>query len=131
MHIFKDVTYDANNNVSSLKYQISIATFQGQEWVVRSRHHKVVGATIFTHSQETILMLKTTTSVVKTMISGYNKMEDIFDLDVDLYTSNTTLLYMFIIFYGSLSKEGPPSLVENLATWFCPSLFVLVEVVLY
>jgi hypothetical protein len=40
-------------------------------------------------------------------------MEDIFDLDVDLNTSNIVPLSVFIILSGSLSKEGPPSLVEN------------------
>jgi hypothetical protein len=75
-------------------------------------------------------MLKTTTSVVKAMISGYNKTKDIFDLDVDIYTSSTVLSSMFIILFGSLSKEGPPSLVENLTMWLHLSFFVPLEVVL-
>jgi len=75
-------------------------------------------------------MLKITTSVVKATISRYNKTKDIFDLHADLYTSSTVLSSMFIIFFGSLSKEGPPSLVENLTMWLRPSFFVLLEVVL-
>ncbi len=49
-HIFKDVTYDANNNISSSMYQISIDIVQGQEWVVSSGRYRVVGANVFTHS---------------------------------------------------------------------------------
>jgi hypothetical protein len=37
LHMSKDATYDVNNNVSSLVYQMLIATTQGQEWVVSSR----------------------------------------------------------------------------------------------
>jgi hypothetical protein len=51
LHIFKDAAYDANNNISSSVYQISIATIQGQEWVVSSRRYKVVCANVFAHSQ--------------------------------------------------------------------------------
>jgi len=47
---FRNVTYDANNNVSSLVYQVSIAIVQGQEWVVSSKRYMVVGANVFTHS---------------------------------------------------------------------------------
>jgi hypothetical protein len=49
LHIFKDVTYDANNNVFSLVYQMFIVIVQGQEWVMNSGHYKVVGD-IFTRS---------------------------------------------------------------------------------
>jgi hypothetical protein len=56
LYIFKDAAYDANNNVSSSVYQISIAKIQGQEWVVGSRCYRVVCANIFAHSQKTILM---------------------------------------------------------------------------
>jgi hypothetical protein len=50
LHIFKDVAYDANNNVSSLVYQISISIVQGQEWVVSFGCYKVVGVNVFAHS---------------------------------------------------------------------------------
>ncbi len=93
--------------------------------MVSSGRYRVVGANVFTHSEETILMLKTTSSVVKTMILGYNKTEDIFDLDADLHTSNITLLFMFIILYGFSSKEGPPSLVENSTVWLAQVCLLL------
>lgn len=51
LHIFNYAPYDANNNISSSMYQISIATIQGQEWVVSSRCYKVVRANVFAHSQ--------------------------------------------------------------------------------
>jgi hypothetical protein len=46
----KDATYDANNNVFSLVYQMSITIAQGQEWVVSSKCYKVVDDNVLTHS---------------------------------------------------------------------------------
>ncbi len=102
-------------------YQISITPIQGQEWVVSSGHYRVVGANVFTHFEETILMLKTTSSVVKIMIWRYNKTEDIFDLDANLHTSNIVFSFVFIILFGFSSIEGPPSLVENSTAWLIVS----------
>jgi len=56
LHISKDVTFDANNNVSNSMYRMLATTIQGQEWVVSSRCYKVVGDNIFAHSKEAILM---------------------------------------------------------------------------
>jgi hypothetical protein len=50
LHMSKDATYDANNNVFSLVYQMSITTAQGQEWVVNSKCYKVVDDNVLTHS---------------------------------------------------------------------------------
>jgi hypothetical protein len=129
LHIFKDVVYDANNNVSSSMYQISIITVQGQEWVVNYGSNKVVGANVFAHSQETILTLKTTTtSVVKAMIWGCNKMEDIFYLDANLHTSNIAPSSVFI---DSSSSSSEKPLVESSATRLCPTLSAFFEAMLY
>jgi hypothetical protein len=62
--------------------------------------------------KETILTPITTTFVVKAMISGCNKMEDIFDLDVDLQPLNIVPSSMFIDLFGFLFEEGLSSLVE-------------------
>jgi hypothetical protein len=67
-----------------------------------SRYYRVVGANVFAHSQETILTLGTSVSMVKAMISRCNKTEDSFDLDTNLHTSNIVLLSMFIDLFGSL-----------------------------
>jgi hypothetical protein len=85
-----------------------------------------VGANVFAHSQETILMLGIVTSMVKVTILGCNKIEDNFYLDADLHTSNIAP-FVFIDLSSSLSKEGSPSLVESLAMQLCPSLFILFE----
>jgi hypothetical protein len=83
-----------------------------------------VGANVSVHSQETILTLRITMSVVKVTILGCKKTKNIFDLDADLHTSNIAPSSVFIDFFGFLSKEGLPSLVENSTMWFHPSLSI-------
>jgi hypothetical protein len=86
-------------------YQISIAPIQGQEWVVSSGRYRVVGANVFTHFEETILMLRTTSSMVKIMISGYNKTEDIFDLDANIHTSNIVFSFVHYLVWFFIHRR--------------------------
>ncbi len=101
LHISKDVAFDANNNVSNSVYWMLGATIQGQEWVVSFGCYKVVGDNVFAHSKETILMPWKTTSMVKTIISRCNKMEDIFYLNAKHHTFNIVPLYVFIDLFGA------------------------------
>jgi hypothetical protein len=55
-------------------------------------------------------------------------MEDIFDLDVNLHTSNIVPSSMFIDLFSSLFEEGLSSLVESSIVWLHPSLFIPFEV---
>ncbi len=90
LHISKGVVYNANNNVSSLVYQMHVATGQGQQWVVSFRRYRVVGDNVYSHSQKTILTTRTTTSMVKAMFLIGNKTEDIFYVDVEFHIFDTT-----------------------------------------
>jgi hypothetical protein len=55
LHIFKDVAYNVNNNISSSVYQMPHTT-QGKHWVVSSTQYKVVGNNVPIHLHKTILM---------------------------------------------------------------------------
>ncbi len=90
-----------------------------------------MGANVFAHSQETILTLKTSMSMVKATISGCNKTKDIFYLDVDFHTLNIAPSSMFIDLSGFSSEEGSPSLVENSTMQLPPSLSTPLKFVFY
>jgi hypothetical protein len=77
-----------------------------------------VGANVFAHSKEIILMPRITTSMVKAMILGCNKMEYISDLDAKLHTLDIVPSFVFIDLSSSLFEKGLPSLVQSLVVWF-------------
>jgi hypothetical protein len=65
LHISKDVSYDYNNLVLNLVYQIPVTSSQGGQWVVGCSCYCIIGNS-FTHNfQKTILMPRITRSMVK------------------------------------------------------------------
>lgn len=105
----KDVTYNANNNVSNSVYQMQITTTQGQEWVVSFGCYRVVGDNIFIHSQETIFTPIIATYVVKATIARGNTTEDIDDLDADLQPFDIAHSFVFIDLFSLSFEEDMPS----------------------
>ncbi len=67
LHISKDVSYNYNNLVVNLVYQIPMTSFQGRKWVVGCGCYCIVGNSLTHNSQETILMPGTTMFVGKIM----------------------------------------------------------------
>ncbi len=109
LHISKDVTYDVNNKVSSLMYQMPTIITQGKQWVVNFGWYKLINNNGFTHSQDTILMLGTIASMVKTkIVDGYTKQETK-GIDTHLQLLNILSLFMFIDMFNSLSRPEMPT----------------------
>jgi hypothetical protein len=55
----------SNNLISSSLYQISTTSSQGRQWVVGFGHYHSISDSLSHNSQDTILMPKTTSFVVK------------------------------------------------------------------
>ncbi len=72
-------------------------------------HYKVVGDNVLSHYQETMLMTRTTTSMVKATIARRNTMEDIDDFDINLQPFDIAHLIVFINLYSSSFGGDAPS----------------------
>lgn len=79
-------------------YKIPTTTTQGKQWVVSFRWYKVVGDNMPNHFQETILTLRTTTSMVKAMIVGGNMKQETQNVNIDLELSSIFLSIVFTNF---------------------------------
>jgi cell fate (sporulation/competence/biofilm development) regulator YlbF (YheA/YmcA/DUF963 family) len=110
LHISKDVSYDSNNFVSSSLYQIFTTSSQGRQWVVDFGCYCIVGDNLTHNIQKIILMLGTTSYVVKFM-KQENDVSHIF-----LQCSNILTSPIFIELFDSSSSEdliAPPSLTKS------------------
>ncbi len=101
LHMSKDVAYDVNNKVSNLMYQMPTIIAQGKQWVVNFGWYRLINNNVLTHLQDTILMLRTITSMVKIkIVDGYRKQETK-GIDTHLQLLDILSMFVFIDLFNS------------------------------
>jgi hypothetical protein len=90
-----------NNKVSNLMYQMPTIIAQGKQWVVNFGWYRLINNNVLTHLQDTILMLRTITSMVKIkIVDGYRKQETK-GIDTHLQLLDILSMFVFIDLFNS------------------------------